>query len=325
MTENFILIAFLLIAILLLTRGIYETVKLDVSFTILGNANGESVSRIIFFSDLHAGFLFVPKSKIRSALTNVKADAILFGGDLTNGHKDQKRAESFLKLISEISKETDTPVFAVLGNHDKYELNAKLADYNIVLLKNKNTLLKTSSNQVLQIVGLDDIKMGTPSYEIALNSSALPFNHHNSSSSIAFSLDLSAKKVTAQIILAHNPDCFFEIPHTDHIAHTDNISLNHHISHNDNISHNHHIFNITHNTEVPRFFLSGHFHGGQIWMPFNFEFKILRREKMSSLGIYRGKFKLGGIEGYITRGLGCVMFPLRFLSSPEISILEIKI
>lgn len=67
------------------------------------------------------------------------------------------------------------------------------------------------------------------------------------------------------------------------------------------------------------YFLCGHFHGGQIWMPFRFEFKVLRNEKLCKQGIYKGLHKINGINVYINRGLGNVLFPFRFLSVPEIA------
>lgn len=64
----------------------------------------------------------------------------------------------------------------------------------------------------------------------------------------------------------------------------------------------------------------GHFHGGQIWAPFNIEFKLMRKEKLCKMGIRRGLHKLNGINLYISRGIGNVCFPFRFLSKPEITV-----
>lgn len=79
--------------------------------------------------------------------------------------------------------------------------------------------------------------------------------------------------------------------------------------------------------EVPEgkvdYLFCGHFHGGQIWLPFNFEFKALRHEKLCKMGIRRGLYNIKGINLYISRGLGNVLFPLRFLSRPEITIFYI--
>lgn len=73
------------------------------------------------------------------------------------------------------------------------------------------------------------------------------------------------------------------------------------------------------------YFLCGHFHGGQIWMPFNLEFIIMRREKLCKMGYRRGLHKINGINMYINRGLGNVIFPFRFLSIPEIAVIQLPV
>jgi predicted MPP superfamily phosphohydrolase len=71
------------------------------------------------------------------------------------------------------------------------------------------------------------------------------------------------------------------------------------------------------------YFLCGHFHGGQIWMPFNLEFRLMRSEKLCRMGYRRGFHKINGINIYINRGLGNVVFPFRFFSVPEIAVLQL--
>ncbi len=71
------------------------------------------------------------------------------------------------------------------------------------------------------------------------------------------------------------------------------------------------------------YFFCGHFHGGQMWMPFHLEFILLRKDKLCRMGIKRGLHKVNGINVYINRGLGNVVVPFRFLSRPEISIYNI--
>lgn len=71
------------------------------------------------------------------------------------------------------------------------------------------------------------------------------------------------------------------------------------------------------------YLFSGHFHGGQIWAPFNIEFKLMRNEKLCKAGITRGLHKINGINLYINRGLGNICFPFRFLSRPEITVFYI--
>lgn len=76
--------------------------------------------------------------------------------------------------------------------------------------------------------------------------------------------------------------------------------------------------------EIPKgrvdYLFCGHFHGGQIWAPFNIEFSILRNEKLCKMRITRGLHRFNSINLYINRGIGNVVFPLRFLSRPEIAV-----
>jgi predicted MPP superfamily phosphohydrolase len=86
---------------------------------------------------------------------------------------------------------------------------------------------------------------------------------------------------------------------------------------------------ITHNPDIaldlpPRsldLLLCGHFHGGQIWLPLNLQYTCLRKERLCRMGICSGLHELNGIKLYISRGLGCVLFPLRFRAKPEMTLI----
>jgi uncharacterized protein len=92
-----------------------------------------------------------------------------------------------------------------------------------------------------------------------------------------------------RIVLAHNPDALFDWPAGE-----------------------------------AALFLSGHLHGGQVWMPFKLEFLVLRSDKMPKIGHIKGLFDWKGMPAYISRGLGCVALPLRLFSKPEITLFEIS-
>lgn len=72
--------------------------------------------------------------------------------------------------------------------------------------------------------------------------------------------------------------------------------------------------------EKVQYCLAGHFHGGQIWLPFNLEFRMLRHDKLCGMGYHRGRHKINGINVYLNRGIGNVCFPLRFMSRPEMAM-----
>ena len=73
------------------------------------------------------------------------------------------------------------------------------------------------------------------------------------------------------------------------------------------------------------YFLAGHFHGGQVWLPFHLEFLLLRSEKLPRIGHFKGLFAWQGTQAYISRGLGCVSLPLRLFSRPELTLLDISL
>lgn len=66
------------------------------------------------------------------------------------------------------------------------------------------------------------------------------------------------------------------------------------------------------------FIFSGHFHDGQIRLPFRMEFKNLREDLLPKRKIYDQFFVNGESLAYISSGIGTVLFPLRFRTRAEL-------
>ena len=76
----------------------------------------------------------------------------------------------------------------------------------------------------------------------------------------------------------------------------------------------------------PAYMLSGHFHGGQMKLPFRFEFNVLRTKDMfPKLGVIQGHFNINGTEVFVSRGVGCGILPFRIFSAPEATVVEINL
>lgn len=144
-------------------------------------------------------------------------------------------------------------------------------------------LLLNQSDVIRDRNGSDWLLVGLDSKNPALSGSIRQVAGHSSAGP-----DRTDIPFERQIVLAHNPDS---------------------------------ILNLDRHTG--RFFLCGHFHGGQIWAPFHLEFMLLRGEKMAKMGYHRGAFVFDTHAGYITRGLGCVLLPFRLFSRPELTRLKL--
>ena len=95
----------------------------------------------------------------------------------------------------------------------------------------------------------------------------------------------------ASVLVVHNPDAILHFEDNDHVD----------------------------------FMLSGHFHAGQIKMPFRIEFIVLRSDNLPKQNVIEGVFEHNGTSLFITRGVGCNKLPLRLGSVPEVSVVEIYV
>ena len=93
----------------------------------------------------------------------------------------------------------------------------------------------------------------------------------------------------ASVLVVHNPDSILHFNENDHVD----------------------------------FMLSGHFHAGQIKMPFKLEFLLLRADNLPRMNVIEGVYEHNGTTLFISRGVGCNKLPLRLGAMPEVSVVEI--
>ena len=82
---------------------------------------------------------------------------------------------------------------------------------------------------------------------------------------------------------------------------------------------------IMHFEKKPDCAVCGHFHGGQVKMPFHIEFVLLRHDELPRKGIIEGVHVIDGVPTFISRGIGCGALPIRLMSIPEASVVEIHL
>ena len=68
---------------------------------------------------------------------------------------------------------------------------------------------------------------------------------------------------------------------------------------------------------------SGHYHGGQINLPFRLGYRSLRTDQAWRNGFLKGLYSHKDFGFFISRGVGNVQFPLRLFSYPELSVFDI--
>lgn len=145
--------------------------------------------RVLLVTDIHAG-PFLKPSVLREAVGRFEAlepDLILLGGDLVLARpiEIEQNAETFRSFSAPLG------VFAVLGNHDHYTGEAErviaLAEQcGITVLHNASTRIERNG-QTLSLAGVDDMLVGRPDLDRALEDTEPPV-----------------------VLLCHHPDLLFE-------------------------------------------------------------------------------------------------------------------
>lgn len=275
--------------------------------------------KIIHLSDIHIENLYVKTQKIKKVISVEKPDLIFITGDFLDKYESIEKLLNFFHSIGPF----EVPVYAVRGNHD-------------IVAFEKHENLGTALGETLSI----HENNGTTFRELPLTheNNRTTFRethsiHNNNETTFREILSYHGIKLLVNETVNYTKDkTLFHIYGIDDIRKgvpdISRFSLNNNFSNpGDNqvilLSHNPDII-----TELPDTFkgwvFCGHFHGGQIYTPFKLEFRLLRKDKLYKYGMIKGHHIYKGISLYINRGLGCVVFPFRFLSPPEIAVISIR-
>ena len=219
--------------------------------------------RVLLITDIHAGIFLRPESlgHIIVELMKLKPDIVIIAGDLVTGHV--REVKPILDMLAPLAK-APLGAWFCFGNHDYFggdpnELHKDLAGIGIATLNNDSTLLRHGAGSFV-LGGIDDRIMGKPNWE-----------------------GLLAKHGPPHLLLAHNPDHFYE-------AESRGVALT----------------------------LSGHTHGGQI--RFANGPAIIRQSRYC---LDEGLFAYRESLLVVSRGLGSIVLPFRWGADPEAVLLDI--
>ena len=219
--------------------------------------------RVLLISDIHTGIFLKPEAlaAIVTALMELQPDLVAVAGDLVTGH-----ASELTPSLGALAPLADAPLGAwcCLGNHDYFggepdQIRKSLDAIGLRVLKNESVRLSRGDRSVV-LGGIDDLIMGRPDWTA-----------------------LTAQHGPPHLLLAHNPDHFYE-------AVARGIPLT----------------------------LSGHTHGGQIRLPHGPP--IIRQSRFClDEGVYAVRSSLL----VVSRGLGSVGLPWRWGADPEAVLVDI--
>ncbi len=214
-------------------------------------------TRILHLSDIHIDQNPALSDVLGKKIAELEFDYCFFTGDFREGTFDDFQTPT--RSAAELLKKINTPVYAVLGNHDFIEMVPILENAGIRVLLNEHVLLKKEGAEIA-LIGVDD-PYHFKTDDLAKAASGIPENSFN-------------------ILLAHAPNLAIKIPDYP-------ISL----------------------------YLCGHTHGGQVCYPGGRP--ILARSRRNR---NKGRWQIGEMQGYTSRGAGVSSIGVRFHCPPEITL-----
>jgi predicted MPP superfamily phosphohydrolase len=192
----------------------------------------------------------------------LKPDLVTIAGDIVSG--DSSEVRGYLDALSPLAR-APLGAWYCHGNHDYFggdtnDIRRDLDSIGITTLRNESVTLTHGRGQFV-LGGIDDLVLGKPDWQ-----------------------QLTSRAATPHLLLAHNPDHFYE-------AAARGIPV----------------------------ILSGHTHGGQIRFPYGPP--IIRQSRYC---LDEGVFSFQSSLLVVSRGLGGVGLPWRWGADPEAILIEIN-
>ncbi len=221
--------------------------------------------RVLHLSDIHCGAFLRPDAlaAIVEPLMTLRPDLVAITGDIVDGQIED--LDGFLPVLASL---TGAPLGAWYchGNHDYFTgapevIREQLASVGIRTLVNESVVLRSARGDLV-LGGVDDRNLGRPDWTA-----------------------LVAAHGTPDILLAHNPDDFYDAERRG----------------------------------IP-VVLSGHTHGGQI--RFSGMSRPLIRQSQFCLD--EGTYAHGSTMLVVSRGLGAAGLPWRAGANPEAGLLRLR-
>jgi predicted MPP superfamily phosphohydrolase len=236
----------------------------EISVSPIGWPGGLPPLKALLISDIHTGIFLRPEvlSEIVNSLMELRPDLVAVAGDIVTGQPSD--LEGFLPALAPLSR-VPLGAWYCYGNHDYFggdpeDIRKALGSIGIATLKNECVSLAHGNGNFV-LGGIDDRVLGAPNWNCLLSKHGRP-----------------------HLLLAHNPDFFYE-------AEARGVPLT----------------------------LSGHTHGGQIRLEKGPP--IIRQSRFC---LDEGAYAFRSSLLIVSRGLGSVGLPFRYGADPEAILIEIN-
>lgn len=254
---------------------------------------------IVQLSDLHGKYFGKNQENLVRIIRRANPDLIVYTGDLIDSRRYNREysrhhnEDAGLELMRQATK--IAPVYYVPGNHewrtgDFTFLEKRLRENKVRVLRNSLEEIKRGQSEIL-IMGIDDPTFHSKQAEGEQITADLIRALENEEEKISVELlgRLMGRTNDSElkILLAHRPELFPTYSRYD-------IDL---------------IF-------------SGHFHGGQVRVPF--KGGLIAPNQGLFPRYTAGKYKDGNSTLIVSRGLGNSIFPQRLFNRPEVVVVNLK-